>query len=436
MKHNRSTFSVLFYLNTSKKKKSGKCPVMGRISVDGKSTAFGTGMEILSGEWNASEGLAIGKENTAVNKHIEDYKTALEAHYRNIVESQGFVTAELLKNALRGIGTVQNTVMQEFAELVEEKRKSIGIKIVASSYGIYTAAYRHFKGFLKHKYDTDDIPFSMVNQAMVEEFAYYLKIDTRLAARTAKATMKPFRTVVKRAFNEGLMRHDPFFDYKPEKILSVPRWLSRDEIDRLMKLQLKSKAQSFVRDMFLFSTFTGISYIDLKNLLHTDIQRREDGSMWIILNRHKTGTASYIPLLDIPMKILEKYKDSRFSGSDDKVFKIRSSASVNEHLKELAKLAGIDKRLHYHMSRHSFGTEICLSQGVPIETLSKMMGHLSIKTTQIYAEVTRTKINEDMTKLAKRMKGKYVLVEATNTNKQPKTPKDKRGCRAVSKNRY
>lgn len=170
MEYNRSTFSILFYLNTSKKKKSGKCPVMGRISVDGKSTAFSTGIDILPDEWNAPEGLAT-EANTSVNKQIADYKTKLEAHYKVMVESQGFVTAELLKNALRGIGTAQNTVMQEFADLVEEKRKSVGIRIVASSYCIYPAAYRHFKGFLRHKYNADDIPFSMVNMAMVEEYA-------------------------------------------------------------------------------------------------------------------------------------------------------------------------------------------------------------------------------------------------------------------------
>jgi site-specific recombinase XerD len=418
MEYNRSTFSILFYLNTSKKKKSGKCPVMGRISVDGKSTAFSTGMDILQGEWNAQEGSATGKANTSINKQIENYKTQIEGHYKTMVEKQGFVTAELLKNALRGIGTAQNTVMQEFAGLLEEKQKSIGIRVVASSYCIYPAAYRHFKGFLRHKYNADDIPFSMVNRAMVEEYACYLKIDARLAPRTARSTMKPFRTVVRRAFNRGLLRSDPFFGYVPEKILSNPRWLSHDEIDRLMKLQLKSHAQNFVRDMFLFSTFTGISYIDLKNLKHTDIRHQEDGSLWIILNRQKTGTSSYIPLLDIPKNIIDKYKGTKYSGDDGKVFKIRTSASVNGHLKELAKLAGIDKTLTYHQSRHSFGTEICLSQGVPIETLSKMMGHVSIKTTQIYAEATRTKINEDMTKLAKRIKGKYRLAE--NESKQHK----------------
>ena len=390
---------------------------MGRISVDGENKAFSTGMEIEPKQWDASKGIAIGKSDEVftINKQIGTLKSELKQHYRNMV-NQGFVTAELLKNALRGIGTVQNTVMQEFAELVEEKRKSIGIRIVASSYGIYPAAYRHFKGFLKHKYNADDILFSMVNGAMVEEYDYYLKIDARLSPRTAKSTMKPFRTVAMRAFNKGLLRNDPFFDYSFEKIISNPRWLSHDEIDRLMKLQIKSSAQNFVRDMFLFSVFTGISYIDLKNLRHTDIKLQEDGSLWVILNRQKTGTASYIPLLDIPKKIIDKYENTKFSGDDGKIFKMRSSTSVNGHLKELAKSAGINKQLVYHMSRHSFGTEICLSQGVPIETVSRMMGHLSIKTTQIYAEATRTKINEDMKNLAKRIKGKYKLAENKNNS--------------------
>ncbi|KAA6335164.1 Tyrosine recombinase XerC [termite gut metagenome] len=413
MESNRSTFSILFYLNTSKKKKSGKCPIMGRISVDGENKAFSTGMDIEPKQWDAGKGMTVGKSDEVhtINKQIETLKSDLEQHYRNMVENQGFVTAELLKNALRGIGTVQNTVTQEFAELVEEKRKSIGIRIVASSFCIYPAAYRHFKGFLKHKYNANDIPFSMVTGAIVEEYDYYLKIDARLSPRTAKATMKPFRTVAMRAFNKGLLRNDPFFDYTFEKIISNPRWLSHDEIDRLIKLEIKSRAQDFVRDMFLFSVFTGISYIDLKNLQHSDIKQQEDGSLWIILNRQKTGAASYIPLLDIPKKIIDKYRDTKFSGDDGRIFKIRSSASVNEHLKELAKSAKINKRLVYHTARHSFGTAICLSQGVPIETVSRMMGHLSIKTTQIYAEATCTKINEDMTKLARRIKGKYELAE-------------------------
>jgi site-specific recombinase XerD len=418
MQTNRSTFGILFYLNTSKAKKSGKCPIVGRISVDGKSTTFSTGLDALPEQWDAKSGLTIGKskETDGINRKIEKYRTVIANHYRDMVNNNGYVTAEALKNALRGIGLNQNTVMMEFNDLVEEKRKSVGTRIVASSYCIYPAAYRCFKTFLSRKYDADDIPFRKVDMTLIEEYARFLKIDLRLAPRTAKATMKPFRTVAKRAFNKGLIHSDPFLAYVPEKIMRNPRWLSHDEIDRLMKVELKSAARTFVRDMFIFCTFTGISFIDLKNLEHDNIHMMEDGSRWIILNRKKTGTASYIPLLPVPENILNKYANTKFAGTGGKVFKMRSSTSVNGHLKELATLAQIDKCLKFHMSRHSFGTSICLSQGIPIETLSRMMGHLSIKTTQIYAEVTRTKINEDMTKLEKRIKGKYMLVEATKTN--------------------
>jgi site-specific recombinase XerD len=163
--------------------------------------------------------------------------------------------------------------------------------------------------------------------------------------------------------------------------------------------------------MFLFAVFTGISFIDLKNLKDSNIKQQDDGSKWIVFNRQKTGTASYIPLLDIPQKILEKYQHTKFAGMDGKVFRIGTLVNFNVHLKVIAKAAGIDKALSFHIGRHSFGTSICLTNGVPIESVSKMMGHKSIKTTQIYAKITRMKLNEDMTILEKRIEGKYKLAE-------------------------
>ncbi|MDL2277150.1 site-specific integrase [Parabacteroides sp. OttesenSCG-928-G07] len=409
MEHNRSTFSILFYLNTSKKKKSGRCPVMGRISVDGKSTAFSTGMDILPGEWDAKTGLATGKSKEASdnNRQIGKLQTQLARHYKSLVESNGYVTAEALKNALRGIGTNQNTLMQEFAELVEEKRKSVGIKIQASTFSGYVPAFKHMKDFLQQKYGVSDIPFGQVDISFIEAYSRYLKIDLRMMPRTVKSHMIPFRTCVTRAKHKGLIRQDPFFDYTPEKIIPKRPWLTIREIERLMQVHTKYATWNFTRDLFIFSTFTGIAIADLRNLKHDNIQRQEDGSLWIVLNRQKTGTTSYIPMLDIPIQIMEKYRDSEFSGEDGRVFKLQTRVVMNWQLKRLAKAAGIDKRLTFHMSRFSFATTICLSQGVPIETLSQMMGHLSIKTTQIYAEITRTKIDEDMTNLAERIQGQY-----------------------------
>jgi site-specific recombinase XerD len=184
-----------------------------------------------------------------------------------------------------------------------------------------------------------------------------------------------------------------------------------------MKTDFRRASTTFIRDMFLFSTFTGLSYSDLKDLRYKNIQINEDGSRWIAINRRKTGAASYIPLLDIPSQIIDKYRDSKFAGIDGKVFKIRTKENLNIQLKSIAKAAGIDKRVTWHQSRHSFGTTVCLTNGIPIETLSQMMGHKSVKTTQIYAKVTRTKLNEDMTKLEKRIAGKYELSDNQTTNK-------------------
>jgi site-specific recombinase XerD len=211
--------------------------------------------------------------------------------------------------------------------------------------------------------------------------------------------------------NKGLLLQNPFFNYRPEREIIKRRWLSMDKIERLMQAEMKNDSANFVRDMFLFSTFTGIVHADMINLQHDNIRRQEDGSLWITLNRQKTGSVSHIPLLDIPMSIMEKYRYTQFAGQDGKVFKMTTVTNMDIQLKKIAKVAKITQPLCYHMSRHSFATSICLSQGVPIEILSQMLGHQNIATTQIYAEITRTKINEDMKNLAERIQGKYKRVQ-------------------------
>lgn len=410
MQTNRSTFSILFYLNTSKKKKSGKCPIVGRISVDGKSTAFSTGLDILPEQWNAQSGLAIGKskEIDNINRQIESYRTEISSYYKDMVSKNGYVTAEYLKNALRGVGSHQNTVLQEFAEYLEECRRSVGINKVYSTYRMYCVAYNHLKDFIVSKYGVNDVTFGQVNFNFVESYDYYLKIDKEMTPRTVEGNILPFRRVVRRAINKGIVRQDPFFNYVPTRVRPKRRWLSNEEIERIMKTPIANPSRNFVRDMFILSCFTGLSYADVRNLRESNIREEEDGSKWIIINRQKTGTPSYIPLLDIPLHIIEKY---RGTGKNGKLFNLMNSSEVNLYLKDIAKAAGIDKRLSYHVARHSFSTSVCLSQGVPIESLSQMLGHTNIKTTQIYAEVTKTKINEDMTKLADMIQGKYTLTD-------------------------
>ena len=201
------------------------------------------------------------------------------------------------------------------------------------------------------------------------------------------------------------------YDCVPGRVIPKRPWRSNDGIGRIMGANIKHTTWRFTRDLFIFSTFTGISIADLRNLKHSNIHEKEDGSLWIILDRQKTGTTSYIPLLDIPRQILAHYDDSEFAGEGGRLLKMQTHVNMNWQLKRIVKVAEIDKRLTFHMSRFTFATTVCLTQRVPIESLSQMMGHLYIKTTQIYAEVTRTKINEDMTKLAGKIDGKYKLTK-------------------------
>ncbi|EFI11751.1 site-specific integrase [Bacteroides sp. D22] len=258
------------------------------------------------------------------------------------------------------------------------------------------------------QYGVADIPFTQIDFDFIESYVYYLKVNLQLSASTTNNTIKPLRKVVMRALNKGLMHQDPFFGYRPQRITITRKWLSMDEIERLMQTDMKHESANFIRDMFLFSTFTGLAYVDLKNLRHDNIVWQKDGKQWIVLNRQKTGTTSYIPLLDIPLRLIEKYRNTAFAGLDGKVFRLCTIENADIQLKKIAKAANIEKRLTYHMARHSYAT-LCLSMGVPIETISQTLGHRSISTTQIYADITRTKINEDMTNLAERIENLYEL---------------------------
>ena len=179
MQINRSTFSILFYLNTSKKKKSGKCPLVGRITVDGKSTAFSTGLELFPEQWDSKQGLATGKskEETDINKQIEKYRSDLTGYYKTLLETKSYITAETLKNALLRNTLHKNTLMQEFAELIEEKRQAVGILITSSTYQKYGQVYKLLKKFLSEKYELKDIPFEQVDYSFIEAYDYYMKVN-------------------------------------------------------------------------------------------------------------------------------------------------------------------------------------------------------------------------------------------------------------------
>lgn len=404
----RSTFKHLFYINRNKTKKNGLCPVMGRITLDGGIAQFSTGLETAPGLWDAKAGLSNGKSmhELKVNRELKKLSESIETHYARMVENDGYITAERVKNAVLGIAKEPTTLLKELEEATSEIEKSIGINHTIATYRSYVNAYMNLSRFIKTKYKKEDIPFSQLEYSFIEDYDLYLKTEQQMTTGSVMQHIVFLRKLIKRAMNKGIITRNPFFGYVPDQPVSKHKWLSSEEIEKIMTVHIDKPGVDFVRDMFIFGVFTGLSYCDIKSLRKEQILSDNKGNQWIGIQRQKTNTESIVPLLDIPKEIIKKYEGT---GEGGKVFKMLCMNVVCSYTKQIGKLCKLAGKLTFHQSRHSFATSVCLSQGVPIETLSQMMGHRNIKTTQIYAEITGAKIEEDMQVLSNKIKDDYLL---------------------------
>ncbi|WP_368261362.1 site-specific integrase [Butyricimonas sp. RTP31023st2_F12_RTP31023_210422] len=404
----RSTFKHLFYINRNKTKKNGLCPIMGRITLDGSIAQFSTGLETAPELWDAKAGESKGKtlHELKVNRELKELSKAIETHYARIVEKDGYVTAERIKNAVFGIGKEPTTLLKELEEVTSEIQKSVGINHAVATYKSYVNAYFNLSRFIKEKFGKEDIPFNQLEYSFIEDYDLYLKTEQHMATGSVLQHIIFLRKLVKRAMNKGIITRNPFFGYVPDQPKGKHKWLSGEEIEKIMTVHIDKPSVDFVRDMFIFGTFTGLAYIDIKNLRKEQILSDSAGNQWISIRRQKTNTESIVPLLDIPKEIIRKYEGT---GEGGKVFKMLCANVVCSYIKKIGTLCKLEKKLTFHCFRHSFSTTVCLSQDVPIETLSQMLGHRNIKTTQIYAEITGAKIEEDMKRLSEKMKDDYKL---------------------------
>lgn len=420
-----STFAVLFYINRQKVKKNGMCPLMGRISINAEVAQFSVGIDVDPSIWDAKAYRMTGKSRHAAetNYHIGQLTDRINRYYKQILDEQGYITAELVKNAVSGIGRKKENLLELFCEHNEEYAKQIGVTRSEGTFKTYKAVYKQLGCFLQTHYGMEDIPLRQLELSFIEKFDSYLRIEQGFTAYTVSGYTIILRKIVRRAISQGILHKNPFAAYIPEQPPRKRRHMTLEELEKFMSVRITAKHLCHTRDMFIFSTFTGLSYADMCNLSEENIHKGRNGSLWIDIDRQKTGIRCNIPLLDIPMQIMEKYKPER---QGNKIFNMLSSSCIQVNLNKVAKLCGIEKRITYHQSRHNFGTLITLSRGVPLETVSQMMGHKCIRTTQIYAKMTRQKVNEDVKKISDRIGKKYKLPTHNgkiNVEKQCKTTK-------------
>lgn len=399
----KSTFSTIFYLKRQAARKDGTVPIMGRITVDGTQTQFSCKITIDPKVWDTKSGRATGRSAAAIeaNRMLDNMRVSINKHYREIMERDNYVTAEKVKNAFLGLEHRCRTLLQVFKQHNEdyEKMYEAGMKAKATLLK-YQCVYRHLEEFIYQRYHVRDIALKELTPAFISDFDIFLRTEKNCCTNTVWLYLCPLRTMVSIAISNEWLSRDPFRDYEVKKEQTTRYFLTKDEIRQLMDGKLKNAKQELYRDLFVFCIFTGLSFSDMRNLSEENIRTYFDEHLWISINRQKTGVQSNIRLLDIPKKILEKYRGLR---EDGKIFSVPHYMTCLYGIRAVAKRCGITKHLTWHMSRHTMATEICLTNGVPIETVSSILGHKNITTTQIYAKITKEKLNQDMENLSTRL---------------------------------
>lgn len=398
----RSTFKILFYLKKNTPKQNGFVPVMCRITIDGTISQFSCKLDVDPQMWDMGSGRAAGRSATSLeaNRFLDKIRVGVNNHYQQIAERDSYVTSEKVKNAFLGLEMRHETILKVFAQHNEDFAKQVGKIRYQSTYEKYCTVYKHLEKFIRGRYHVSDIALKELTPAFITDFDLFLRVEQGCTNNTVWIYMMPVRRMITIAQNHGWLIRDPFVDYSvaPQ---SVDRgYLTKDEIRLLLDASFEKKNHELVRDLYVFCCFTGLSFIDLKNLTRDNLQTSFDGCLWLMLKRQKTGIESNVRLLDIPKRIIEKYSGM---STGEALLPVPSYTSASHVIKKIVKACGIDKDVTWHMSRHTMATEICLSNGMPIETLSKLLGHTNITTTQIYAKITHEKESRDMEALSQRL---------------------------------
>jgi len=403
----KNSLSILFYLRKSKVEENEEAPIYVRITVNGKRVDLATHQFIERGRWDSLHGCIKGnkEDSRTINTHLDNIKSKILKVYTQLETSGKPITAEIIRNSISGHSGANQSLLKVFSLFNNQTKSRIGIDFEAGSFKRYESTYNQISKYLQSEYNRTDIQLEELDYKFISNYELYLHTQAKSKPNTISKNIGTLKRIVRLAVDHGYLEKNPFSAYKcpykdPERNI-----LFQDEIDKLLNKKLDSERLAVVRDMYIFSCYTGLSFADLSILKPSDISRGIDGEKWIIIHRKKTKERSPVPLLPIPLQIIEKYKNDPKCINKGVLLPMISNQHSNGYLKEIADLCGIQKVLTFHTARHTFATTVTLTNGVPIETVSKMLGHSSIRTTQIYSKVVDVKISEEMQTLKQKLAG-------------------------------
>ena len=390
-------FKVLLYLKKSGLDKSGKAPIMGRITVNRTMAQFSSKLSCTPELWNPRESRLNGKSKEAVeiNAKIDKLLLAINSAFDSLLERKIDFDATAVKEAFQGSVETQMTLLRRLDIHIEDMQSRVGIDVAKSSMSTYIYTRRYLGEFIKKRFKVDDLAFGQLNEHLAYEFQEYVLMDKGLAVDTARHYLAILKKICRLAFKEGHSEKRYFVNFKlPKENRKAPRALSREDFEKIRDLEIPASrvTHNIVRDLFLFACYTGVPYADAVSITGDNIYTDDNGALWLKYLRKKNEHLGRVKLLPEAIALIEKYH----SNERKELFPMIHHPNLRRHMKGLRDLARIKTDLVYHMGRHTFGSLITLEAGVPIETISKMLGHTNLTTTQLYAKVTPKKLFDDM----------------------------------------
>ena len=397
----QGTMNILFFVLKTKLLKNGEAPVLMRITINGSYDDARIQRSVPLNLWNAAKGCSKGRDRAsiALNTYIAElHARALEKH-KELVLEQALITPKLILKRVFGKDTEMRTLLGTMQDGIKEMETLTGIDYSPVTINRYKNVVKKLQRLIPSYYGKEDITFHELTPEFIRAFDIYLKTEAGLCRNTIVRYMKCFKKFTNMALAKEWMRKNPFYGYKMEQDETDPVFLTYDELQTVMKKKFTIPRLELVRDIFVFACFTGLSFIDIKQLTAEHIVKDREGNFWIRKARQKTKNMCNIPLLDIPLAIIEKYKDNPKCQKQNVLLPVPCNQKMNSYLKEISDLCGIHKEISTHTARHSYATSVCLANGVSIENVAKMLGHSNINMTKRYARVLDQSILNDMQKV-------------------------------------
>jgi site-specific recombinase XerD len=394
-------FSLLFYLKKPKNYTSGNVPIYLRITVEGHRAEVSTQRQCVPERWNSQSGRMAGTKEDAriMNIYFDTLQTKMYELHRDVLLSGLPITADAIKNKFIGCDERPRMLVEIYEQHNQQFAELVGKEFSEGTLKRFKTCKASIQGFLQWKYKASDLDIKKLGFEFVNDYEFYLKSIKNCSHNTAMGYVKKLKKIVRQCVAKDWLDKDPFMSYKVKIRETHRAYLSEEELQTLTNKEFAVARLDQVKDIFLFSCYTGLAYSDVMKLSPADIAIGIDGEKWVYTTRTKTDTASRIPLLPVAQEIISKYSKHPKAVSSNKLLPNLSNQRLNSYLKEIADICGFNKELTFHCARHTFATTVTLTNGVPIESVSKMLGHKSLRTTQHYAKILDIKVSEDMSVL-------------------------------------